>query len=447
MSRPAFCSLLVFLMLAPGVGLPARAQDDDGGPLDAKDTARRLRQGQQAEPRSLTRALRDAARSAYDVRFQGVLGGTETPDRLLDELRRLLPAEWALADGPAGRVAAWQRYWAGAREFEELTRERVEERVRGFSSADYWAARYERLMAEASLLEELRRAGQPLAGTFSGALGDPDPGAAGLVARDAFRMSRAAPRESARAAHDACEREYEVRIQRIAAGTDTPDVTLAILPRRYAAAQAAGAGPAELLATREALLQMAWYCEVLIAERNEAGVKMFTPADYYDALDRRVEAGVLVAEDRRQGGRTRPLVGGLQDVIGALDDPLDTKRLARAKSDAARADPRRLVEGRREALLAAFATRLQRIRAGTDTPDVTIELSRRLLAVELKLAAGPAERRAARERHWARALEIEVLTADRVSAGIKAFTPADYYEAQYERLLAELQMAQARAKE
>jgi hypothetical protein len=445
MSRPALRPLLALLLLAPGVGLPARAQDD-GSPLDTKGAARRLRQVQRAEPQALTRDVHDAARSAFEVRMMRVLAAVETPDVLLGEIRRMLPAELDLARDPAERLAAWERYWAATREIEVATRERVEAGVRIFTAADYYSARGERLLAEADLLEAYREAGRRLSGGLSGPLVDPDPLASGPAARDGFRMTRVAPRESARAAHDAYVAEYQVRVQRLAGGTDTPELTLAILPRRLAAAQASGAGPADLLAIQEGLWQMACSCELLTRRRVEDGVKGFTPADAYDARDVRLAAAVLVAEGRRQGGKVQPLVGALQEVSGALDEPLDTKGIARIKSEDTRAEPRQLNEERRRALLAAYNVRIQRILGGTDVPDVLITVSRRLVEVELARAAGRAERLAALERYWERAAELELLVAERVSAGIKAFGPADYYEARYERLVAELRIARA-AKE
>jgi hypothetical protein len=443
MSRPTFRSLLA-LLLALGVGLPARAQDDDS-PLDTKAAARRLRQVQKAEPQALTRELHEAAHSAFAVRMGRVLAATDTPDVLLEDIRRMLPAELDLARSKAGRLAAWERYWAATRETELATWGRVEAGIKNFTPADYYSARGERLLAEAGLLEAYRDAGRRLSGGLSGSLVDPDPLASGPAARDAFQMTRAAPRESARAAHDAYVAEYQVRVQRLAAATDTPEVMLPILSRRLAAAQASGAGPAELLATLEAVWRMARYCEVLTAERVEFGVRAFTPADMYDVCGHRLEAAVQVAEARRQGGKVRPLVGALQDVSAELDEPLDTKGIAQAKSADARAEPRQLREERRRTLRAAYNVRIQRIRAGTDTPDVTMTVSRRLADVESELApaGGRAEHLAALERYWERAAEIERLVADRVLAGVKSFTPADYYEARYERLLAELRMARA----
>jgi hypothetical protein len=138
------------------------------------------------------------------------------------------------------------------------------------------------------------------------------------------------------------------------------------------------------------------------------------------------------------------LKGGLQDLFAGGFDPLD-KAAARAKFEAVRAAPRRLAEERREAFLTEYRIREQRVRAGTDTPDASRRVSRSLLDAELALAGGRGDRLATLERYWARADELEALTRERVEAGVKNFTPADLYAARFDRLQAELWLAQARA--
>ena len=46
--------------------------------------------------------------------------------------------------------------------------------IRNFTIADYWAARTERLLATASLVAEIGRAGQPAPGSLHNALDDAD---------------------------------------------------------------------------------------------------------------------------------------------------------------------------------------------------------------------------------------------------------------------------------
>jgi hypothetical protein len=429
----------------PGGARPAGAVPAES-PLDAKDTARSLRQAQTAAPDELRREVRGAARAGYDIRLQRIRGGTDTPDVTLEDLARLLPVDLALAKTPAERVTARVRYWAGCREVELLTLERVAAGIKAFTAADYWAARTERLLAEFQLVQEIGGAGMPLPASLHSALHDPDP-IESWAPRAEFAASRAAPRELARAAQEACTREYARRIRRIMAGTDTPDVLLEVVPRRVAAARAAGEEGPEFLATLEGVWLLSWDAEQLTRERVEAGVKQFSRADYYDSRADRLGASAQMAEARRVAGKPLALTGGLQDPFAVLhDDPLDTRDLARAKAETVRADISELNRQRRAALLAGYEQSIQRVRSGTDTPDVTGAVSRRLLDVELALAGQKrADRLAALERQLARAAEIEALVRECVEAGVKNFTPADFWEARYERLRAELQLAETRA--
>jgi len=442
-------SSLVLLALVLGAYPAGHAQafpDDstDDNPVDAKATAQRLRDLRRTEPRELARASHDAARAAYEVRLHRIRSGTDTPDTVVDLFPRLLAADLDLADGRAGRLAALEKYWVRLREIEGLTRERVEAGVKNFTSAHYWAARCERLLAELRLVRELG-AGKPLPGAILGGLSDVDPLDAGAAARDAFAATRAAELALARAARDAPVNEYRVRIRRIGAGTDSPDLLLSASIRHVRAARASGDNPAELLGVLEAHWHTAWDIELLTRERVEAGVKNFTPAVYSEAQDGRLEAEAWIVEGRRQPGKLLPLQGGLQDPFGETDDPLETRDVARAKFDAARADLGHPALRRRQVILAGYAVREQRVRGGTDLPERALYSERKLAAVELTLATDRAERFAALERHWARACTIEDLVRERVEAGVKLFTPADFLEARYERLRAELRLAEARA--
>jgi hypothetical protein len=457
MSRSLLVVLTVALVACPEAraqqssdGPPSLAEfgDDPSGhdPLGARERARRLRQAQQVEPREARRALRDAAQSAYAVRMWRIQGGTDTPDVVLDLLPRLLVADLALAEGRAAeRLAAREGYARALREIEDLTRRRIENGIQAVTPADYWALRCERLLAELDLARELGGPGKPLPGAPNRAIGDQDPFEAKAAARDEFEATRALPRLLAEAARDAPLREYQARMPRMFGWGVSPHDLLHIALRRVAAEGTRGESTVEYLAALEGLWQVTWYIERFTQQCIESGVKLFGPADYYATHDLRLEVEVWIAAARQQPGKPLPLRGGLQDAFAMPDSPIDAKDVARAKSEAARVDVRQLLEKRREALLAEHEARLQRIRAGTDTPDLLSTASARLLTVELALAPGRAERLAARERSWARAVQTEYLALERVMAGIKQFTPADYYEARYARILAELELAKARA--
>jgi hypothetical protein len=429
---------LVALTLALAAAPAARGQQPPGDPhpLDAKEKARALHQSQKGEPEALRRSLRDVALTAYHLRLRQVRNGTLMPDFAFHDLVRLVAADSALARTPAEHLAALARYWAGWREIDLLTAERVAAGIKQFTSADAWAAHTEHLLAELRLVRELAEAREQLPGVLHLALDDPDPFEDRGVVRAEFGATRVEPRRLARAALDACNNEHATRSKRIQAGTDTPDVFLPMGDRRLAAARAAGANPAEYLAAVEAVWMLNRDLERLTLERVEAGIKQFTPADYYETRDHRLEASVLMAEARGGAGKPLPLQGGLQDPVAPLlDAPLDTKDAARAKFEATRADVRQLTLERRAAILAANQFR----------PELWNEISKRLLDVEQALARGKADHVEALERHLARVAEIEALTRERIETGIKQFTPADFWEARYDRILAELWLAEARA--
>jgi hypothetical protein len=444
MCRPLLRRLPVLLTVALAVGLRAAAADDD--PLDGKPRARQLRQAHQVQPRELAQARYDAARSACELRRQRLRGGTDLTDTVLDALATLRDAELGLANSPAERLAARERYWVEVREVEELTRERVENGVKNFTPADYWLARGERLLAELRLLQELSEARTALSGALPVAFDDPDPLATKALACEEAKVTRKTAQALVRAARDAIVAEYEVRTQRVRGGTDTPDVLGTIPLRRVKIEQAGGADPVDLMAALESLWQMAWYLDVLTRERVEWGVKMFTPADSYEAHGLRLESAVWLADARqRRGGTTLPLRGALQDPLSAVDDPLSAKDVARAKFADTRAGRRQLEEEQREMLLAAYGQRIQRVRSGTDTPEWTLAVSRHLLDAELALATDRGQRRAAVKRHWARAAEIEELVLERIDTGSINFTPTAYWHSRCERLRAELQLVEGRA--
>jgi hypothetical protein len=448
MSRLVFRPVLVVLTLALIACSAARGQrvPGDEDPLD-KARARAVREGHPDRTQALGQALRGTAQAVCSIRLNRFRVGADYPDLVLEDLGKLLTADLALANTPAERRAAWGRHWAGCLEVELLLLHHVEAGIRNFTIADYWAARTERLLA-ASLVAEIGRAGQPAPGSLHSALDDAD-SLDSRAPRDEFEMTRAEPRRLGRAARDACENEYAVRSRRLTAGSDTPNHLLPLGARRLAAARAAGENPEEYLAAVETLWLRSWNIEQLTRERVESGIKAFSSADVYEARDRRLETSALLAKARRGAGMPLPLQGSLQaSLLDGDPDPLNTRDVARAKAEATRADIADLNRQRREAILTEYAARIQRVRDGTDTPDVTSAASRRLCDVELALASGKAGRLAALERKWAQAAEIERFARKRMEAGIRQFTWANVLDARYDRILAELRLAEARgAKE
>jgi hypothetical protein len=106
--------------------------------------------------------------------------------------------------------------------------------------------------------------------------------------------------------------------------------------------------------------------------------------------------------------------------------------------------PRALGQALRDAARTACSIRSQAVRAGWDTPDEVLDDLARLRDADLALATSRAERLVARVRYWAGVRDVEGLIRERVEAGIKQFTLADYWAARGERLLAESRLAQDR---
>src|SRR5438874_2027157 len=103
---------------------------------------------------------------------------------------------------------------------------------------------------------------------------------------------------------------------------------------------------------------------------------------------------------------TLALVAGpaVRAQLTPTDDPFDKAR-ARGLREGSRAEPQALRQALREAARAAYSIRLQRVKAGTGTPDLVLEDLAKLLDADLALAKTPA----ARERYWAGCREVELL--------------------------------------
>jgi hypothetical protein len=116
--------------------------------------------------------------------------------------------------------------------------------------------------------------------------------------------------------------------------------------------------------------------------------------------------------------------------------------LARARFEAAHADPRELARQKVEAARTGYQVAWQEFLAGRGALDVLVDWSRRLLEAERAAAPTPAARAAAFERQWEGAFLLEQVQEARYAAGRSP--EADYVAARYFRLAAELRWARAR---
>jgi hypothetical protein len=108
------------------------------------------------------------------------------------------------------------------------------------------------------------------------------------------------------------------------------------------------------------------------------------------------------------------------------------------------AQVRKLQEERREALREVIRLRLLRARAGSGHPTALLAPARRLLEAELELAAGPADRVAAHQRHWRLMKQVEEMAFALRKAG--GASVDDYQELRAARLEAEVALIRVAGK-
>jgi hypothetical protein len=111
---------------------------------------------------------------------------------------------------------------------------------------------------------------------------------------------------------------------------------------------------------------------------------------------------------------------------------------------ATQAQVRKLQEERRDALREVIRLRLFRARAGSGRPMAILAPARRLLEAELGLAAGPADRVAAHQRHWRLMKQVEEMGLLIKKAG--ALGSDDYQELRAARLEAEIALVRVAGK-
>jgi hypothetical protein len=124
------------------------------------------------------------------------------------------------------------------------------------------------------------------------------------------------------------------------------------------------------------------------------------------------------------------------------NDIVPPQFIAKAKFDAEHADVRQLKQTRLDVAKKGFDAQEQEFLAGRGTLELAMSWSERLLIAQLAVLEKPAERKAARERHWTRLRTIEEAMKQRFDAG--RVTLQDYLSAKYNRLGAEIEMAEER---
>jgi hypothetical protein len=133
---------------------------------------------------------------------------------------------------------------------------------------------------------------------------------------------------------------------------------------------------------------------------------------------------------------------GEADSVLTATDLQGAKVFAKHEAEAVRADLRELIRARRDVVRVAMDARFKEFLAGRGTLDILLECARHWLDAERSLQESPAGRLAAVERYWAILWEIEEVNRGRYEAG--RISQKDYMEPRYERLTAEMELAQGR---
>ena len=251
------------------------------------------------------------------------------------------------------------------------------------------------------------------------------------------------------AALDACWNEHEVRLQLVVGGHETPEVLFGPLARRRRGDLALGGDPADLIPVLESYWQMAAVLERLTAERVAAGVRQSRSPMGTRRRDHRLEAEIWLAEARTRPGKLLPLQGAMQDRFTADHDPFDrlwlqlSRDLAHLKHQTAReAIPSTSTNRGDQAILAEYSVRVEP-RARRRKPPMKAKPPR----AGFWPRTSPWPGRPSVCPPWSAIShvkwELEVLTKGRVEAGVRSFTPTNYYQTRYARLAAELLLAEA----
>lgn len=416
--------LFVFLVLLPSSQVTAQRfgpgpADRTDDPLPAKVLAKAKRAVTQADRGELLRARQQAAQTEYDGRATEFLAGRGSLSIFRDAIDRLREADLALCSTYVQRLAvreaAWLRLWL----FEDMSRDWYEKgRI---PAKEYWEGKHLRLGAELELLRE--RAGRvklpsgvslPSAAPFLPA--DGSLLSTKELAKAKFAASRAVPQDLDRRRLRLIRGAFRSRFLECFAGRCSLDLVLEVAGKMRDAALAISRTEAERLAPVEGHWTYAHQIDSMERRRYEAGR---VPIQYrLQTLQFRLAAEITLIQARAQqtGKRTeaRTLPSNLVILWDVRDDEVApetggliyTKSLARAKFAAIRGNPESLIRDKRAADQAEVGYRFREFLNGRGTLDILLGSATRLLEDELALSTTEAERRAARERHWARLKQI-----------------------------------------
>jgi hypothetical protein len=268
------------------------------------------------------------------------------------------------------------------------------------------------------------------------------------AAKRAFEIGRIDLHDLARQQRDVARIQFQVRYENYRAGAQ--DATLDLLLKSAAILAEAELAPLEkpTLAERLAPLAAHWL-STLSAEQIVEGMYRrgrVSPADLMQARYQRLDAEIKL-RDAGAGRKlsdpflTPSLPFGLEEPFSGSDAP----ELARSAFEAGHADLRELARARRDAIRTSLQVRSGKYRVSRDgTLDLDLEAARQLLEAELAVHDDPAERLETFQRYWEYTRRTENTMYAKYRVGRVGL--ADYAQARYARLDAEIRMREAREK-
>jgi hypothetical protein len=224
-----------------------------------------------ADPRRLSLARLQAARTMFEERLEQFRAGRRTVDVLLESSRWLLEAERAVARGAADDGAAFERHWRSALAIEEYTRGKFQRGTVG--PGDYFKAKANRLEAEIGFAQARARY-QRRRGPAAPAV-EPSRSTSPLdkeVAKGQLEAPQADLGKLRRARVETLQQFFNAREEEVLAGRRTVDILLKAARRLLDAELAVADNPTDRVAALKRNWQFARLAVLLATAKYRAGV-------------------------------------------------------------------------------------------------------------------------------------------------------------------------------
>jgi hypothetical protein len=467
-TRILFCLSLGLLNI--GAAQASGPYEDTPPAIAAKEHAKVAFEASQAATRDLARARLEASQAQLRKIFWFYRFG-ETDSTiylsLLKTAERTLRAALAVSENPAERWAFLEGFCSVARFIEHVVRVRY--LVGRGPQVQYASARCIRLKGEMRLAKSGARPDEPIAPSDKWALSRPvfdpffdtldpteDRAEAVIQAREKFAAVNTPLRQLVRPRWESARAAFQEREETYRAGA--PDATLDLLLESSEqlpdAELAVFDKPSDRLVALARHWRHAWTAEQIVEAKYRFGRASL--ADLMQAREAHLDAETKLVEARARQKQSGPFwitpVPLVPEVIvdSLLPSPmvhvLVTREMAKAQFEASQSTAHDLALARRDAARLCQQERWKEYRAGAQdaTLDLTLEASRRLLEAELAVLNDPAERVAAHESYWELTRIVEDIVAQKYELGRVSL--ADLAQARYDRLDAEIRLAEAQAK-